>query len=476
MLSSCSAPLHHESARISFHFHQGELESARARSQRFNDEASPSPCHQGDRGWVLPTLALIKTFQGDYQEALKDWQGAREAANKARELTKQERLEELLRRGHLVCYPPYTYEEELQELFFLITLDLAGEKEKLVGKTAQIASRFGALASSSKVSVLPSSAYNSPQNPSQSSSCVLEKLTSYLAAHLLRSELQDLEPQLHQRAYHRIRRLLLHSGGLIDPLHLEQELQVLRSAPPHMGGKKPSTGEGELLVLVYRGQMPLLRVGYSPSTLASAQEIRDYLELLGSKRGLDPLWSSIRAIPHPAWPTDVLSRGKEMQEKAQLELQIDNPLDHLFGGKQERRWSSLAAISIEEVARRELEEKIPSLIAMELARLFFKKESANELFGSFHARHTLLSDTQLLLSHHFSKPDIRHWPLLPQRLELWKVPLAQGSYTLQAKCRDEEHPTKTIEIKIQEGKTLLVHLVVPQTSSKRGWRFLPRKV
>lgn len=397
LFCSCSktAPTHSHIAQA---LQNGEIEKAKCKTENYLPRLTKNS-HSKQSSWALPTLALLETYQGDLAQAQLHWKLCQDSLL-------DKRAPPLLR-----------YEEDCINLYSFFTF--LGSEDPFYKERAR-----GYL----KEKVEPTF---TKKNVNKSSELGI--------LHFLQSQKQERFGN-----YLQAKKELLAASDYLAPEFAQQELQALQN--------RENSDRSKIIILLHKGIIAPLTLQYSPSSVASKEQVKKQLDELLSpynRAEVDELWSSIRYVPHPHFSSSLSKKNFGYS----FEFDGETP-------------SFYNALDIQQIALDEVERQTPEWIARSVAELLIVKMRANNRFGLIGKEHTLLSDTSLLLSNSFSSVDCKHLSTLPSKIEIATVSAAPGTHHLQFTA---SHKSYTQEITIAPGdpQLYLLHIFFASPLSVR---------
>lgn len=381
----------------------GEIEKAKARTKRHLPKVASHKARD-EAAWALPTLALLETVQGDHALADKHW----------RQLQDHYTLLGVKTLKFPSTYYPYQYESDLAKVYRIFALQLNPDhhcQDRAQNSLKEICSITPTQTSARSRKIFSLLHYMrscqlSHQGHYQAAKQHLFEASDHLDIALINLELNHLARQS----------LKLEKSSESDP----SDLEITKSTSSIPTASK-------LLIFIHQGIIPPITTHYSPSTVATKQEVKQAIDdiLAPYKQAeVDNLWSSIRFVPHPQFS------NKNNTQHLQYKITLDERAQQLY-----------EALDISEIALDELEERTPGYIARNIAQLQLSKMGTKKRFGQLSELHTMLADTALFIANSRTHADCRHWVNLPEKISICTCEVSPGEHviTLQELTTGKQH-------------------------------------
>lgn len=393
LLCACSHAIVSQ-PRIRKHLQEGEIEKAKQSISCY----LPAHDHKGAQKqafWALPSLALLETYQGDLPQACGHWTASLE-------LLQDQQLSQKL----------FQYERSMIDFYSFFSFAISDQKDL-----------------KEKARDYYSHAISSNEAQTGGEIGIIHYLYS--------------QQELMNGNEYRAKKALLSASDYLDPVFVQHELNRL---------KAKQGDEGKLIVLIHKGVIAPITPHYSPSSLASKEQVKRQLDLKlypYDRAQVDEHWSSIRYLPHPHFS---LEKDRICLDYA---LRIDGQMRSCY-----------RALDLQQMAIDELDRKRPEQIASSVADLLIVKMRADSRFGSAGKEHTLLSDASLLLSNSGTNMDCHHFCTLPAKIDIASASLPTGEHTVVLETAWDKQ-AKELHMAIEKKSLHLLHIFLASPSSIR---------
>lgn len=420
-LSSCSS--HRTLDRASHEYACSHLEKAEEIIEDNLTKSKAEQHWQNNKNSALYLLygAYFKHFQGDYNLAIKRYQKALEAIDFYSQESGLEKSQMLALDDNQAAFSGDFYERLLARFYFALCLQQAGESDNSQALLRQYEETSQLI-----------------QEEMRSASFLSHVQISHnlLARYLLACGLEARSDLSNAR-------ILLESckQGSIHEAFFNKELNSL--------GKRSK--KAWLVVVVHLGQVPQKTQGFAAGATASLLALEAYLD----SRQIDPAWSSMTGIAIPEY-------------KDQFNTHFPLPPFKLDS----KNITSLKMVDVSEIARQELNQKLPVITARALARQLMRRAIVYHQYTKSESA-GVTADLLLLWANINTKADTRSWSLLPSEIWLARRDLEPGTHTFQV--ADNE----PLELTLKTGLNL-VEVFAPSETwvlfGSKKWGPFPSKI
>lgn len=415
ILSACSAKLTTKE-QVLTHFSNGEFEKAKINLENHEKNSlrkgiigkDQDIILTKDSAWLLPSLALLQTYQEDYLSAIASWRKSSRVLDTLKKPSFHDHLTAIGISSSSSPYIPFIYEQQLLRLYFIFTLLLNGDRNNAL-----------ALLRQSETFTQQVQEEHRHIDIKEHRDFTQLAISRYLLAHYLWRESDQSNA-----------RILFSKVKPTVPTHLiEEDLEELEK----------NSDSAMLVFIVHNGVVPNKTTQYVPSTIASLPLLKSFLD----GKEPHPIWLSLTSIPVPqfqAWP---------QYEPSDLQITID----------ENACLKPTTFSDIGSAAHKELASKLPAITSQEVARILLRQGLISTFCNGKGGETKMHADLLLLLSNLITKADTRQWPNLPTRIDLARSYLPQGLH--QITIQSPKAPSHTIEINLHSKELAIIHIVHP---------------
>lgn len=372
-LTGCSAPLLSQRGSYLRAYHAGCFNEVEEKLDQIVQESIPQHYSQSkEASWILLDRATICFANGKIEKAIQDYTQAIESLDYYGQDLPVEQLSQLMLQDETGAYQAADYEHVLARLYFALALLHQGDESNAYALLRQ-AEEYQQNKDNLYAKVPFTKHYRVAANG----------LSKFLFATLLqrRGDLSNA------------RVLYRQANSLIPNLQIPEE---------------QCTNRATILVLCHNGNVSYKTSGTSPGSVASAAA----LECLLASPHHDPRWSTLTGIPIPIlqqWP-------------------FSHPLP-TFASVDGIKQPLLPFYDVQYAAARELQQKIPVIVARGVARLFMRRcavnyaEDKDPCLGA-------VADLAMLIINENTHADTRSWTTLPALIEATTFQVDAGLHPL----------------------------------------------
>lgn len=370
-------------------YHSGSLEVAEENLNVIVKEEIPGEQYtqSKDASWILLDRATTRLALGKTKEAAADYKNAIESLDYYRQDLPAEQLAKVLFQDETGAYQAADFEQILARLYFALTLLHEGDESNAYALLRQ-AEEYQQEAQALYAKVPFTRHYRVPTNG----------LGKYLFALLLekRGDVSNANILYNQAA-----QLIPVVNGTFEECKQKQEAVVL--------------------VMCHNGKAPYKISVTSPASVASAAALEFFL----ATQRIDPAWSTLTGIPVPAlqnWP---------FSSPRPTTVCVDGNIHPL-----------LPYYDVTLAAKRELDQKMPVIVARGVARLMARRCAVGYL-GRQDQCLGAIADLTMLVVNSNTRADTRSWTTLPARIDLTRFNVEAGSH--QVTIQVSNYPLQSVQ-------------------------------
>ena len=415
MLFGCSQAIHSQKYYLDY-YHAGQLKEASTLVDEVIECQIPHTNYflSKDAVWLLLDRATIAFAEGNLPQALLCYQKALEAIDFYSQKSSLENLEQILLQDDCKAYSGQDYEQILARVYFALALLQNNDYSNAYAILRQ-AEEVQQFKNEIRRNTPLCSEFSYLSNPVAKYLLALisEKKGDYSNAKILYRECQELL-----------------NNSSIDKEFFNPSL----------------ASQGTLIFIGHNGNTPYKVTTTADGSLASAAALETFLAC----HQIDPACSTFTGIPIPLL--------------LQKTTSLPTPL---FARIQDKTFNLEPFYDIRNVAYQENQQQIPFIIGRGIARMVLRRSTVlcaqeqDPCFGAF-------ADMAMLIMNTNTPADLRTWGTLPSRIDLCRLNLAPGIYSLELISPRLIPPMNnhwTIEIKANQFYTINIFNIHPNVAT-----------
>ncbi len=405
LLTSCSTTILSQRGPYLRAYHEGAFCQAEQKidTLAYQTQADQSFQSSKESSWILLDRATMRFAMNKTEEAIANYSQALEALDYYDQTLPTEQCAQLLLQDETSAYQADDFEQVLARVYFALALLHQGDESNAYALLRQ-AEEYQQEKKQFYAKVPFTRHYRLTDNG----------LSKYLFA------------------------LLLERRGDVSNAHIlyRQASQLLSSSCEAFCHLKQSPQQATILVICHNGNAPYKISVTSPASVASACA----LEFLLASQRIDPAWSTLTGIPVPAlqqWP-------------GSYPLPTYAQLDNL-------QCSLAPFCNINQIAKEELQQKIPVIAARGVARLLMRR-CAVGYFDRQDPCLGMLADLTMMMINDQARADTRSWTTLPATIDLARFDTEPGCHCLTIQVHEGISDHRSYRLNLKPHDLCIIHI------------------